>query len=112
MKSITSHKTTKLHIKKGDQVIVLSGSYKGTQGEVKEIMPRKYRAIVEGVNIVKKHTKPTADQPGGINEVESPIHLSNLALIDPKSGSATRVGRRKEGDKSVRYSKKSQEIIK
>jgi len=112
MKSITSHKTTKLHIKKGDQVIVISGSSKGVQGEVKEIMPKKYRAIVEGVNIVKKHTKPTADQPGGINEVESPIHLSNLALIDPKSGKATRVGRKKDGDKSVRYSKKSEEIIK
>jgi len=91
--------------------MVISGSNKGKTGEVKEIFPRKYRAIVEGVNVVKKHTKPTADQPGGINEVESPIHLSNLALVDPKSGSATRIGRRKDGDKTVRFSKKSGEII-
>ncbi len=111
MKSVTSHKTSKLHIKKGDKVVVLSGSYKGTEGEVKEIFPKKYRAIVEGVNMVKKHTKPTADAPGNINEIESPIHLSNLALIDPKSGGATRVGRKKSGDKTVRYSKKSGEII-
>jgi len=112
MKSITSHKTNKLHVKKGDKVIVLSGAFKGTEGEVKEIFPKKYRAIVEGVNIVKKHTKTTPDQPGGINEVESSIHLSNLALIDPKSGKAARVGRRLEGKKSVRYSKQSGEIIK
>ena len=111
-KSITSHKTTKLHVKKGDKVVVLSGAFKGTEGEIKEIFPKKYRAIVEGVNIVKKHTKPTADQPGGINEVESAIHLSNLALLDPKSGKATRIGRKKSGDKTVRYSKKSGEIIK
>mgnify|MGYP000338638048 CR=1 FL=1 len=112
MKSISSHKTTKLHIKKGDRVVVISGSYKGTEGEVKEVFPKKYRAIVEGVNVSKKHTKPSADQPGGINEVESPIHLSNLLLIDPKSGSATRIGRKKDGDSIVRYSKKSGEIIK
>ena len=111
MKSISSHKTNKLHIKKGDTVVVISGSYKGTKGEVKEIFPRKYRAIVEGVNVSKKHTKPTADQPGGINEVESPIHLSNLLLVDPKSGEATRIGRKKSGEKSLRYSKKSGEII-
>ena len=111
MKSITSHKTNKLHIKKGDTVMVISGSYKGATGEVKEVLPNKYRAIVEGVNVVKKHTKPTNDNPGGINEVEAPIHLSNLAVVDPKSGEATRVGRKKDGDKSVRYSKKSGEII-
>ena len=112
MKSITSHKTTKLHIKKGDKVTVISGSYKGSTGEVKEVFPKTYRAIVEGVNVVKKHTKPTNDNPGGINEVEAPIHLSNLLLVDPKSGEATRIGRKKDGDKIVRYSKKSGEIIK
>ncbi len=111
-KSITSHKTSKLHVKKGDKVVVLSGASKGIEGEVKEIFPKKYRAIVEGVNIVKKHTKPTADQPGGINEVESSIHLSNLALLDPKAGKATRIGRKEVNGKSVRYSKKSGEIIK
>ena len=112
MKSISSHKTSKLHVKKGDKVLVISGSYKGSTGEIKEIFPSKYRAIVEGVNIVKKHSKPTADQPGGINEVESSIHLSNLMLIDPKSGEGSRIGRKIDGDKSVRYSKKSGEIIK
>ncbi len=111
MRSITSHKTKKLHIKKGDKIQVISGSYKGTTGEVKEIFPNKYRAIVEGVNIVKKHTKPTNDNPGGINEVEAPIHLSNLLLVDPKSGEATRIGRKNDGKKNVRYSKKSGEII-
>jgi len=93
-------------------VIVISGAYKGTEGEVKQVFPKKYRAIVEGVNVAKKHTKPTADQPGGINDVEQSIHLSNILLIDPKSGKGTRIGRKKDGDKSVRYSKSSGEIIK
>ncbi len=111
MKSISSHKTSKFHIKKGDRVLVISGAFKGTEGEVKEVFPKKYRAVVEGVNVSKKHTKPTADQPGGINDVEQPIHLSNLQLIDPKSGKASRIGRKMDGDKLVRYSKKSGEII-
>lgn len=111
MKSVSSHKTKKLHIKKGDKVMVISGAYKGATGEVKEVIPSKYRAIVEGVNVVKKHTKPTNDNPGGINEVEAPIHLSNLLVVDPKTGEATRTGRKKDGDKAVRYSKKSGEII-
>lgn len=112
MKNITSHKTKKIHVKKGDKVLVISGAYKGTEGEVQQVFPKKYRAIVSGVNVSKKHTKPTADQPGGINEVEQPIHLSNLSLVDPKSGKATRIGRKIVGDKSVRYSKKTGEIIK
>lgn len=112
MKSITSHNTSKLHIRKGDQVIVISGASKGTKGEVKQVFPKKYRAIVEGVNVAKKHTKPTADEPGGINKVEQSIHLSNLSLLDAKTGSATRIGRKVVGEKSERYSKKSGEIIK
>lgn len=112
MKSVTSHKTNKPHIKKGDKVVVISGSSKGKEGIVKEVFPKKYRAIVEGANIVKKHSKPTAENPGAINEIEAPIHLSNLLLVDPKSGEPTRIGRKLDGDKSVRYSKKSGEIIK
>ena len=102
----------KFHVKKGDNVIVISGSSKGSKGVIKEVITAKYRAIVEGVNMVKKHTKPTQDNPGGINEIESPIHLSNLMLVDPKSGDATKIGRKIVDGKSVRYAKKSGEIIK
>ncbi len=103
---------TKFHIKKGDTVMVIAGSSKGSQGVVKEVITSKYRAIVEGVNMVKKHTKPTQDNPGGINDIESPIHLSNLMLVDPKSGKPTKVGRKIVDGKSVRFAKKSGEIIK
>lgn len=102
----------KLHIKKGDQVVVISGASKGDKGEVLEVFPLKNRAIVEETNMVKKHTKATQDTPGGINEVPAAIHISNLMLIDPKTGEPTRVGRREENGKLVRYSKKSGEIIK
>lgn len=102
----------KLHIKKGDKVVVISGDDKGTQGEVKEVLLDKNRVIIEGVNMVKKHTKPTNDNPGGIIEMEAPIHASNVMLVDPKSGEATRVGRKVVDGKSVRYSKKSGETIK
>lgn len=102
----------KIKIKKGDKVQVIAGSYKGTEGQVLEVIPSKYRAVVDGVNIMKKHTKPSQNQPGGINEINSSIHISNLMLIDPKSGEATRVGRKEVDGKLVRYSKKSGEIIK
>lgn len=102
----------KLHIKKGDNVIVIAGSSKGGKGEVKLVIPKENRAIVVGVNMVKKHIKSTQDNPGGINEMEAPIHISNLKLIDPKSGVPTRIGRKVVDGKSVRYSKKSGEIIK
>jgi len=102
----------KLNIKKGDRVVVIAGSYKGSQGEVLEVMPDKNRAIVDNVNMVKKHTKPQGNKPGGINEVAAPIHISNLMLIDPKTGHPTRVGRKEVDGKNVRYSKKSGEIIK
>jgi large subunit ribosomal protein L24 len=102
----------KLHIKKGDKVIVIAGANKGATGSVLEVFPSKNRAVVEGVNLKKKHTKPTNDNPGGINEIAAPIHLSNLMLVDPKSGDATRVGRRMEDGKLVRYSKKTGETIK
>jgi large subunit ribosomal protein L24 len=102
----------KLSIKKGDKVVVIAGSNKGNSGEVKQVFPKDNRAIVEGLNMVKKHTKATQDNPGGINEIEAPIHISNLMLVDPKSGKPTRVGRKIVDGKSVRYSKKSGEIIK
>ncbi|MFV0290706.1 MAG: 50S ribosomal protein L24 [Mangrovibacterium sp.] len=104
----------KLHIKKGDTVVVLSGNDKKSQGKVLEVIREKQRAIVEGVNLIKKHTKPNAENPqGGIVEKEAPIHISNLMLVDPKTGKGTRVGRKLgESGKLVRYSKKSGEEIK
>ena len=101
----------KLHVKKGDKVIVITGAYKGKEGNILEVFPRKNRAVVEGVNTVKKHLKPTKENPGGITEMEAPIHLSNIMLIDPKSGEATRIGRKIIDGKLVRFSKKSGEII-
>ena len=104
-------KAKKLHIKKGDRVMVIAGSYKGMTGEVLQVLPKKYRAVVDGVNVQKKHQKPTNDNPGGIIEQNAPIHISNIMLIDPKSGEPTRIGRKEENGKSVRYSKKSGETI-
>jgi large subunit ribosomal protein L24 len=99
-------------IKKGDVVMVMAGADKGKQGNVMEVFHAKQRVIVEDVNIVKKHRKPTQSTPGGIVEIPAPIHVSNVMLIDPKSGDPTRVGRKIVDGKSVRYSKKSGEIIK
>lgn len=85
----------KLHIKKGDTVIVMAGNSKGSEGKVLEVVREKERAIVEGVNMVSKHTKPNAKHPqGGIIKQEAPIHISNLMLKDPKTGKPTRIGRR------------------
>lgn len=102
----------KLKIKSGDKVVVIAGEHKGSEGEVLVVMPEKNKAIVEGVNLVKKHQKPSAESPqGGITEKEAPIHISNLSLIDPKSGEPTRVGYRMEGDKKVRFAKKSNQVL-
>jgi large subunit ribosomal protein L24 len=104
----------KLHIKKGDNVMVIAGNDKGRSGRVLEVIVEKNRAIVEGINMVSKHTKPNADYPnGGIIKKEAAIHVSNLKLVDA-SGNPTRVGRKREDKegKSVRYSKKSGEVIK
>jgi large subunit ribosomal protein L24 len=111
MANTKTKKSPKLHIKKGDRVLVIAGASKGLEGEVLEVFPSKQRAIVDQVNIVKKHTKPTQENPGGINDIPAPIHVSNLMLIDPKSGEATRVGRKSVDGKLVRFSKKSGEII-
>ncbi len=102
----------KLKIKKGDQVIVLAGRDKGRKGEVLRVLPKDNRAMVQGVNMVKRHTRPTQMQAGGIIEREASIHISNLSLIDPKSGDATRVGYKILDDqRKVRYSKRSGEVI-
>ena len=103
----------KLHIKKGDMVIVNSGEDKGKTGKVLQVFVQKDRAVVEGVNMVSKSTKPSAKNPqGGIVKQEASIHVSNLNLIDPKSGKATRVGRKFNADgKKVRYAIKSGEEI-
>ncbi|WP_462280825.1 50S ribosomal protein L24 [Salinivirga cyanobacteriivorans] len=104
----------KLHIKKGDTVYVNSGEARGQKGRVLEVDVKKQRAIVEGVNMISKHTKPNAENPnGGIIKKEAPIHISNLMLLDPKSGEPTRIGRKlNDKNKLVRYSKKSGEEIK
>ncbi|MCE1199252.1 MAG: 50S ribosomal protein L24 [Marinilabiliales bacterium] len=104
----------KLHVKKGDTVIVISGNSRGSEGKVLEVVKEKDRAIVEGVNLVSKHTKPNAKHPqGGIIKQEAAIHVSNLMLKDPKTGKPTRVGRKLDKNgKLVRYSKKSGEEIK
>jgi large subunit ribosomal protein L24 len=113
MKSKTNRFQPKMHIKKGDTVIVRSGEDKGKKGRVIEVVPDQMRAMVEGVNIISRHTKPSAkNTQGGIVKKEALVHVSKLALIDSKSGKATRVGRRNENGKSVRYSKKSNEVIK
>ena len=105
---------SKLHIKKGDTVYVNAGNDKGKTGRVLRVLVSKNRAGVEGLNMVSKSAKPSAKHPqGGIIKMEAPIHVSNLNLLDPKSGKPTRVGRRKnEEGKTVRYSKKSGEEIK
>ncbi|MBQ0045003.1 MAG: 50S ribosomal protein L24 [Bacteroidales bacterium] len=103
----------KIHIKKGDTVYVNAGNDKGKTGKVLEVIPSKDRAIVEGINMVSKHTKPNSQHPqGGIVKQEAGIHISNLQLLDPKSGAATRVGYKMDGEKKIRYAKKSGEEIK
>jgi large subunit ribosomal protein L24 len=102
----------KLKIKSGDKVIVIAGDHKGIEGKVLRMFLDKNKAIVEGVNMVKKHEKPSAANPqGGITEKEAPIHISNLSLLDPKSGEATRVGYRMEDGKKVRFAKKSNQVL-
>ena len=104
----------KLHIKRGDTVYVNSGEYKGQQGRVLEVIKKQEKVIVEGINMVSKHTKPNAQYPqGGIIKKEAPIHISNLMLLDGPSGEPTRIGRKLDDrDKLIRYSKKSGEEIK
>lgn len=104
----------KFNIRKNDIVVVLSGEAKGSQGKVIKILPKKQRVLVEGVNMISKHIKPNAANPeGGIIKQESSIHISNLMIVDSKSGERTRIGRKKDNEgKLVRFSKKTGEIIK
>lgn len=99
-------------LKKGDKVIVLAGREKGRKGEIIRMLPADDRAVVSGLNKVKRHTRPAAGNPGGIVEKEAPIHLSNLAIEDPKDGKPTRVGFRFLDDgRKVRFAKRSGEVI-
>jgi ribosomal protein L24, bacterial/organelle len=98
-------------IKKGDRVVVLTGKDKGRQGAVTKVFPKEQRVLVEGINIVQRHTRPSQlDPQGGIKNKEAPIHLSNVALVD-SNGKPTRVGFRMEGDKKVRFAKTTGEVI-
>ena len=104
---------SKLHIKKNDTVIVLAGKDKGKKGKVQKVLVDDQRVIVEGIYMVSKSQKPSAQNPqGGIVKQEAPIHVSNVSLIDPKSGKATRVSIKHEGKNVVRIAKKSGEEIK
>ena len=99
-------------IRKGDKVVVLSGRDKGKSGEVVKLVLKEKRAFVQGINVVKRHTKPSQTNPGGIVDKELPIHLSNLAIIDPKDDKPTRVGfKRLEDGRKVRFAKRSGEAI-
>ena len=105
---------SKIKIKKNDTVLVKTGNSKGSKGKVIRVYPKLNRALVEGVNMVSKHTKPNAENPqGGIIKKEATIHISNLMLVDPKSGEPTKIGRKKDEKtgKIVRFSKKSGELI-
>ena len=94
-------------IRKGDKVVILTGKDKGRSGEVLQVMPKEDRAVVRGINVVKRHQRQTASQDAGIITKEAPIHLSNIAIADPKDGKPTRVGFKIDGDKKVRVAKRS-----
>ena len=103
---------TKLRVKKGDRVVVVTGKDKGKSGEILRVMPKECRVVVAGVNVMKRHTKPRPGNPGGIDEREASIHVSNVAHVDPQSGRPTRVGYRVlEGGAKVRFAKRSGELI-
>ena len=107
-------KRVKFHVRKGDTVVVIAGNDKGTKGKVLEVIREKQRVIVEGVNMITKHVKPSANTPeGGITNTEAPIHISNVMLVDPATGEPTKVGRKENADgKLQRFSKKTGEFIK
>ena len=102
----------KFKIKKGDKVVVITGSDRGKTGEVLRVLRSEMRVLVQGVNMMKRHTRPSPGEPGGIIEKEAPLHISNVAHIDPKDNKATRVGWKiVEGDRKVRFARRSGEVI-
>lgn len=112
MKHKQNRHKPKVKIRKDDLVKVIAGADRGTEGKVIEVLAHKNRVLVEGVNIVSRHTKPNTESPeGGIVKKEAPVHISNVMLVDPSNGKATRVGRKVEDGKIVRYAKKSGEVI-
>ncbi|MFC3788533.1 50S ribosomal protein L24 [Paenibacillus sp. GCM10012307] len=113
LKKVLESHNNKLHVKKDDNVIVITGKDKGKKGRVIAAYPRENRVLIEGVNIVKKHSRPSQQNPqGGIIEQEAPIHVSNVMLVDPKSGKPTRVGYKVlDNGKKVRIARKSGEVI-
>lgn len=104
----------KFHIRKGDTAVVIAGNDKGKKGKVLDVLKDKKRAIVEGVNIITKHVKPSANHPeGGIEKTEAAIHISNIMLVDPSTGEPTKIGRKKDAEGKIqRFSKKTGEVIK
>ena len=107
-------KVGKIHVRKGDTAIVIAGNDKGQKGKVLEVIRAKNRAIIEGVNMITKHVKPSANNPeGGIEKTEAPIHISNIMIVDPSTGEPTKVGRKQNDQgKLQRFSKKTGELIK
>jgi large subunit ribosomal protein L24 len=107
------NKTAKYHVRTGDTVEVIAGNSKGQKGRIKQVLTKNSRVIVEGINIIKKHVKPNAQNPQGeIKEMEGTIHISNVMLVDPSTGKATRTGRREnEQGKLQRYSKATGKLV-
>lgn len=102
---------TKFKVKKGDKVVVLTGKDKGKTGEIKKILTAESKVLVQGINVQTKHRKPSQAGAGGLEKIEAPIHVSNVALVDPKTGKATRVGYKTVGDRKARVARRSGEVI-
>ena len=102
---------SKLKVKKGDKIVVLTGKDKGKTGEIKKVMPSDNKVIVQDINVQTKHRKPSQTGPGGLDKIEMPIHVSNVAVVDPKTSKATRVGYKTVGDRKVRVARRSGEVI-
>jgi large subunit ribosomal protein L24 len=101
----------KLKIKKGDKVVVLTGKDKGRTGEVKQVLVDELKVVVQGINVQTRHRKPSQTSAGGIDKIEKPIHLSNVAIVDPKSNKPSRIGYKTVGDRKVRFARRSGEVI-